>query len=427
MLNATLASFSITSPTSATPSQPATCASRAAKTACSRGRLSCAAAARAGLWPDAVQAPTKREGQGTCCSGRGLRQAAAAWRTVRRASPLATISSSSPAADIPVAHSRGTRWGRLQQCAVCSWGACNASGLSSSKLQRPRSTQSSMHASGKSPGTCGFQQGAKTLSAQSWPTKRLFRSPRTVRLPMGPVVGPAGEQLGQGTRSPRCCSALVSLLDWRGAALCASIEGNLQFVASPCPPGAAAGDRWLLAPAAGAPSGGGYSLQHAPTGRFLAVTNGRLALSTSPELLQLFMDMERRELVPAGLAVPICSYRGLNPADAPVATEAEAGMQCRYALGGSQCAFNARLSPLCLHCTPQLLQPSWIPLDWPTACRRRPHLCRQGVPAVGCRRRCAGWPPAPGPRPRQQAVQAGGGGAAAAQPARLAAALRAAL
>lgn len=120
---------------------------------------------------------------------------------------------------------------------------------------------------------------------------------------MGPAGDPAGQQLGRGTRNPPCTGALVSLLDWRGAALSTSVEGSLQFVAqvSPCPPGAAA-DRWLLAAASpGAPSGGGYSLQHARTGRFLAVADGRLTLSKSAQQLQLYMDLERREwcLLPA--------------------------------------------------------------------------------------------------------------------------------
>lgn len=111
---------------------------------------------------------------------------------------------------------------------------------------------------------------------------------------------PGGDALGHPAGSPSCTS-LLSLLDWRGAALCVSADGSLRFQESrhdgQCSAGSAGGV-WLLASSGGAPSrggGGGGLLQHAASGRFLAVAGGRLVLSDAPQPVHLFMDMERSE------------------------------------------------------------------------------------------------------------------------------------
>lgn len=131
---------------------------------------------------------------------------------------------------------------------------------------------------------------------------------------------PGGDALGHPAGSPSCTS-LLSLLDWRGAALCVSADGSLRFQESrhdgQCSAGSAGGV-WLLASFGGAPSrggGGGGSLQHAASGRFLAVAGGRLVLSDAPQPVHLFMDMERSECCNAWRQASrlFCPYRGSNP------------------------------------------------------------------------------------------------------------------
>lgn len=112
-----------------------------------------------------------------------------------------------------------------------------------------------------------------------------------------------GPQLGQGT----CGSSLLRLLSSKGQALQAAPDGTLRFVARQGSVALQAGfastsggggtDVWLLA-AAGAPGSGRYTLREAGGScRFLtAVTDGHLVLSEAPEVLHLFMDLDRREL-----------------------------------------------------------------------------------------------------------------------------------
>ena len=94
--------------------------------------------------------------------------------------------------------------------------------------------------------------------------------------------------------------ALVRLLDRTGAALQATPDGALRFVAAhECgsqPAGAWDASVWLLAAVGGAEGGNGqYTLQEAANGRFLTAMDGQLALSSTPVALQLFMDLERSE------------------------------------------------------------------------------------------------------------------------------------
>ena len=128
---------------------------------------------------------------------------------------------------------------------------------------------------------------------------------------------PGSDLLGQGRLGSPSCTTLLSLRDWRGAALCASVDGSLLFQApgqdGQCYQGSGAGV-WLLAAAGGAPTSGGssYSLQHAASRRFLAAASGRLVLSDAPQQLQLFMDMERSECCSAVCAAVFCPYHCSN-------------------------------------------------------------------------------------------------------------------
>ncbi len=131
---------------------------------------------------------------------------------------------------------------------------------------------------------------------------------------------PGSDLLGQDRLGSPSCTTLLSLRDWRGAALCASVDGSLLFQApgqdGQCYQGSGAGV-WLLAAAGGAPTSGGssYSLQHAASRRFLAAAGGRLVLSDAPQQLQLFMDMERSECGLGQISAPLfCPYHGSNVA-----------------------------------------------------------------------------------------------------------------